>query len=52
MKKYIAERNARKGVARSGLGDMDAPSMPATETSGEDNTAAPSKNVGQDGVEN
>jgi hypothetical protein len=43
VKKYIAERNARKGVASSSSGDADVPSTPATKV--------PAEDAAQDGVE-
>ena len=51
MKKYIAERNAREGVAGSGSGDADAPSTPATEVPTEEGLGALDENAAQDGVE-
>ena len=52
VKKYIAERNAREGTARSGYGDTEAPPTPATEVLDCDNTGAPRENAAQDGVDN
>ena len=52
VKKYIAERNARKGAARSGSSDTEAPSTPAAEVPGGDNTGAPGDNTAQDAVDN
>jgi hypothetical protein len=52
VKKYIAKRNAREGVASSGSGNADAPLTPAIEILAEQGTSAPSKDAAQDGVDN
>jgi hypothetical protein len=50
VKKYIAEKNAREGVAGSGSGDTEAPPTRATENQDNSNTGNPEENVAQDGV--
>ena len=52
VKKYIAERNARGGLAGSGSSDTEAPPTPAAEVLDDNNTGAPRGNVAQDGVDN
>ena len=45
VKKYIAERNAREGVAGSGSGETVAPLTPVTETQADDGTGTPTKDA-------
>ena len=52
MKKYIAERNAHEAAARSGSGDTDTLSNPATKILVEEGMGTPSEDVTQDGVDN
>ena len=52
VKKYIAERNAREGVAGSGSGNTEAPLSPVAEVPGDNNMGAPRGNAAQDGVDN
>ena len=51
VKKYIAERNAREGVAGSGSGDTEAPPTSAVEIPRDDNSGTPRDNAAQDGVD-
>jgi hypothetical protein len=52
VKRYIAERNARKGAAGSGLGKTDAPLTPVTEIPANDVTGARTEDAAQDRVDN
>jgi hypothetical protein len=49
VKKYIAERNAHEGAAKSGSGDTEAPPTPAAEVLDGDNAGAPREDAAQDG---
>jgi hypothetical protein len=49
VKKYIAERNAHEGAAKSGSGDTEAPPTPAVEVLDGDNAGAPGEDAAQDG---
>jgi hypothetical protein len=52
VKRYIAERNAREGVAGSGSGDTEAPPAPATKVLVGESTGAGVQDVARDGVDN
>ena len=52
VKRYITERNARKGGAESGSGKAATPTTPAVEVLGREDMGAPGLNAGQDAVDN
>jgi hypothetical protein len=52
VKRYIAERNAREGVAGSGSGDTEAPPTPAAKVLVGESTSAGVQDVARDGVDN
>lgn len=52
VKRYIAERNAREGAARSGSNDVETLVTPATEVPIGDDSSALANRAAQDVVDN